>query len=69
MLDLGLPDVNRLALGRSRNRKICFPITILTACDEVNDRINGIEQDDMTMPFELRKLGIRARVLIRLCYR
>ncbi|MDO9270284.1 MAG: hypothetical protein Q7T96_14365 [Methylobacter sp.] len=44
------------------------PLIILTACDEVNDRINGIEQNDMTMPFELRKLGIRARALIRLCY-
>jgi two-component system OmpR family response regulator len=72
ILDLGLPDIDGLELlRRLRRLKIPLPILILTARDDVNDRIIGIEQgadDYMTKPFELRELEVRINALIRRCY-
>lgn len=72
VLDLGLPDIDGLALLRKlRQQKIAMPILILTARDCLNDRINGIEQgadDYMTKPFELKELEARIHALIRRCY-
>ncbi len=72
VLDLGLPDIDGLQLLRSfRQRKVALPILILTARDDINDRIEGIEQgadDYMTKPFELRELEARIHALIRRCY-
>ncbi|WP_394752743.1 response regulator [Crenothrix sp.] len=72
VLDLGLPDMDGLALLRQlRRRKVPMPILILTARDGINDRIQGIEQgadDYMTKPFELRELEARIHALIRRCY-
>jgi two-component system OmpR family response regulator len=72
VLDLGLPDIDGLALLRKfRQRKNPIPILILTARDGINDRIQGIEQgadDYMTKPFELRELEARIHALIRRCY-
>jgi len=72
ILDLGLPDMDGLHLLRKlRNQKISLPILILTARDEMNDRIEGISQgadDYMTKPFELRELEARIQALIRRCY-
>jgi two-component system, OmpR family, response regulator len=72
VLDLGLPDMDGLQLlRRLRQRKVALPILILTARDDMNDRIEGIEQgadDYMTKPFELRELEARIHALIRRCY-
>ncbi|MGR8981249.1 MAG: response regulator [Gammaproteobacteria bacterium] len=72
LLDLGLPDMDGLELLRKlRHRKVALPIMILTARDNVNDKIIGIEQgadDYLTKPFELRELEARVRALIRRCY-
>lgn len=72
ILDLGLPDVDGLELLRKlRIRKLAIPIMILTARDEVNDRIEGIHDgadDYMTKPFELRELEARLHALVRRCY-
>lgn len=72
ILDLGLPDIEGLALlKRLRRQKISLPIMILTARDGINDRIEGISQgadDYMTKPFELRELEARLHALIRRCY-
>lgn len=72
VLDLGLPDIDGLALLRKfRQRKNPIPILILTARDGINDRIQGIEQgadDYMAKPFELRELEARIHALIRRCY-
>lgn len=72
ILDLGLPDMDGLALlRRIRHRKSPLPILILTARDGVNDRIEGIEQgadDYLTKPFELRELEARLHALVRRCY-
>lgn len=72
ILDLGLPDLDGLQLLRKlRNKKLQIPILILTARDEMNDRIEGILQgadDYMTKPFELKELEARLHALIRRCY-
>ena len=72
VLDLGLPDIDGLALLRKlRKHNLPIPILILTARDGINDRIRGIEQgadDYMTKPFELRELEARIHALIRRCY-
>ncbi|MCK4841079.1 MAG: response regulator transcription factor [Methylococcales bacterium] len=72
ILDLGLPDMGGLQLlRRLRSQKYSLPIMILTAHDDMNDRIEGISQgadDYMTKPFELRELEARLHALIRRCY-
>jgi len=72
ILDLGLPDMDGLQLlRRLRSQKQSLPILILTARDDMNDRIDGISQgadDYMTKPFELRELEARLHALIRRCY-
>jgi two-component system, OmpR family, response regulator len=72
VLDLGLPDMDGLAfLRKLRQKQVPLPILILTARDDINDRIKGIEQgadDYMTKPFELKELEARIHALIRRCY-
>ncbi len=72
ILDLGLPDMDGLQLLRQlRRQKLELPIMILTARDDLNDRIEGIKQgadDYMTKPFELRELEARIHALVRRCY-
>jgi two-component system OmpR family response regulator len=72
ILDLGLPDMDGLQLLRKlRSQKLSLPIMILTARDDLNNRIEGISQgadDYMTKPFELRELEARLHALIRRCY-
>ena len=72
ILDLGLPDMDGLQLLRKlRSQKHSLPIMILTARDDMNNRIDGISQgadDYMTKPFELRELEARLHALIRRCY-
>ncbi len=72
ILDLGLPDMDGLQLLRKlRTQKLSLPILILTARDDMNDRIEGISQgadDYMTKPFELRELEARLHALVRRCY-
>lgn len=72
VLDLGLPDIDGLELlRRIRRNKHPVPVLILTARDDVNDKIEGIKQgadDYLTKPFELRELEARIQALIRRCY-
>ena len=72
ILDLGLPDMDGLQLlRRLRHQKHELPILILTARDDMENRIDGISQgadDYMTKPFELRELEARLSALIRRCY-
>ncbi|MDC9728923.1 MAG: response regulator transcription factor [Methyloprofundus sp.] len=72
ILDLGLPDMDGMQILRSiRHKKIALPVLILTARDDVNDRIEGINQgadDYLTKPFDLGELEARIHALIRRCY-
>lgn len=69
ILDLGLPDMDGLALlKRVREEKTPIQILILTARDSVQDKVTGLDtgaDDYLTKPFETRELLARLRVLER----
>ena len=69
ILDLGLPDGDGLDLLREwRASGFNEPILILSARDEVEDRIKGLDvgaDDYLATPFSLEELLARVRSLIR----
>ncbi len=69
ILDLGLPDIDGLAvLEKIRNRKVVPPVLILSARDAVDDRVKGLEggaDDYLVKPFAFTELLARVRVLLR----
>lgn len=69
LLDLGLPEVDGMGvLTAIRNAKIETPVLILTARDQLKDRIAGLDSgadDYVVKPFELGEVFARMRVLIR----
>ncbi len=69
ILDLGLPKLNGLeVLRRLRLRNTRIPVLILTARDDVEDRVAGLDlgaDDYLAKPFDLAELEARLRALIR----
>ena len=69
VLDLNLPDGDGLTLLRKwRDAGLKTPVLILSARDEIEDRVKGLDigaDDYLTKPFELPELEARLRVLIR----
>lgn len=69
ILDLGLPDMDGLQLlTKIRNRKTSPPVLILSARDQVDDRVRGIDggaDDYMVKPFAFVELLARSRALLR----
>lgn len=69
LLDLGLPEVDGMGvLNAIRDAKIETPVLILTARDQLKDRIAGLDSgadDYVVKPFELGEIFARMRVLIR----
>lgn len=69
LLDLGLPDVDGLDLLRDlRKSGARLPIIILTAREDVHDKINGLDagaSDYITKPFSFDELLARVRVQLR----
>lgn len=69
ILDLGLPDQDGTTLLRHwRQRGVKSPVLILTARDELENRVNGLDSgadDYLVKPFALVELQARARALIR----
>jgi DNA-binding response OmpR family regulator len=69
ILDLNLPDTDGLALLKQwRNRSLRVPVLILSARDEIEDRVRGLDlgaDDYLTKPFDVAELEARLRVLIR----
>lgn len=69
LLDLGLPEVDGMGvLTAIRDAKIETPVLILTARDQLKDRIAGLDlgaDDYVVKPFELGEVFARIRVLIR----
>lgn len=72
ILDIRLPDGSGFDLCREfRTAGVRQPILMLTARDEVIDKVIGLElgaDDYMTKPFELRELIARLRALLRRSY-
>ena len=69
VLDLGLPDVDGLSVLRElRRRGEHLPVLILTARDDLSDKIEGLDagaSDYVTKPFKLDELLARVRVQLR----
>lgn len=69
ILDLGLPGKDGLeVLEELRGQGEHFPIIILTARDDIQDKVNGLEagaDDYMTKPFRFEELLARIRVRLR----
>ncbi len=72
VLDIRLPDGSGFDICRQlRASQQRQPVLMLTARDEMVDRIIGLEvgaDDYMTKPFELRELTARVRALLRRSY-
>lgn len=69
VLDLNLPDTDGLSLLKAwRNQGVRTPVLILSARDEIEDRVSGLDlgaDDYLTKPFDVTELEARLRVLIR----
>ena len=69
VLDLGLPKLSGFeVLKRLRGRGSKAPVLILTANDDLNDRVKGLDlgaDDYLSKPFILAELEARVRALIR----
>ena len=69
VLDVGLPDLNgRIVAARMRAGGLATPILILSALDQVDDRIAGLEagaDDYLVKPFAMEELTARLRALLR----
>ncbi|WP_447751413.1 response regulator transcription factor [Sphingopyxis fribergensis] len=68
-LDVGLPDMSGFDVLKSLRAKGCHaPVLILTARDEIDDRVRGLDlgaDDYLLKPFEPRELAARIRALLR----
>lgn len=69
VLDLTLPDIDGLdVLRRVRRAGYTLPVLILTARDDIEDRVKGLDggaDDYLVKPFALEELLARLRVIIR----
>jgi two-component system, OmpR family, response regulator len=69
LLDLMLPDGRGIPFLRSlRNRGDVTPVIILTALDQISDRIEGLNagaDDYMVKPFDLSELSARLKAVAR----
>ncbi|MDQ0472307.1 response regulator transcription factor [Labrys wisconsinensis] len=69
LLDLGLPGKSGIALLRAlRARGDATPVLIITARDDLDDRVEGLDlgaDDYVVKPFEIRELMARMRAVLR----
>lgn len=69
LLDLNLPDIDGLqVLEVIRATQKQIPIIIVTAKDEVSDRVRGLDlgaDDYITKPFQIKELRARIQAIIR----
>lgn len=69
LLDLGLPDKDgHQVIAEIRGQGTTIPIIILTARDDIQDKVTGLEggaDDYMTKPFSFEELLARVRLRIK----
>jgi DNA-binding response OmpR family regulator len=68
ILDIMLPGYSGLEVTRQIRRSRDIPIIMLTAKDEVDDRVAGLDigaDDYLTKPFAFRELMARTRAVLR----
>ena len=68
ILDVMLPSLNGVEVLRRLRQKSDLPVVMLTAKDEMNDKILGLDigaDDYMTKPFAIEELLARIRVIFK----
>lgn len=69
VLDLGLPRLDGIqVLRQSRANGLTTPVLILTARDDTEDRVAGLDagaDDHLVKPFDIKELKARLRALLR----
>ena len=68
LLDLMLPDMDGMTICRKVREISDIPIIMLTARDDVEDKVNGLDigaDDYMTKPFAIQELLARVRPALR----
>ena len=68
ILDVMLPSLNGVEVLRRLRQKSDMPVVMLTAKDEMNDKILGLDigaDDYMTKPFAIEELLARIRVILK----
>ncbi len=70
VLDVSMPGEDGISIARRLRAAGPTSIIMLTGCDDVVDRIVGLEvgaDDYLTKPFDLRELRARVRAVLRRC--
>lgn len=68
LLDVMLPDMDGMEICRRVREFTQVPIIMLTAKDEIEDKVNGLDigaDDYMTKPFSIQELLARIRAALR----
>ncbi len=68
LLDLMLPDMDGLTICREVRKLSDVPIIMLTARDEIEDKVSGLDigaDDYLTKPFAIQELLARIRAALR----
>lgn len=68
LLDWMLPKMDGLTVGRKIRRQSHVPIIMMTARDQVSDKVSGLDagaDDYITKPFDIEELLARIRVILR----
>ena len=69
VMDIGLPKKSGITVLKNIRKENCqTPILLLTARDDVDDRVSGLDagaDDYLTKPFDLSELSARIRALAR----
>lgn len=68
LLDLNLPDENNFDLCREISAKLLIPVIILTARNDIVDKVLGLEfgaDDYITKPFHIREVLARVKTALR----
>ena len=68
LLDVNMPQEDGFSIARRLRARTTIPVIMVTAADDVIDRIVGLEvgaDDYVTKPFDLRELKARIRAVLR----
>jgi len=69
IIDIGLPIIDGISvIKRLREKKISYPILVLTARDHWQDKVSGLDagaDDYLSKPFQVEELLARLNALIR----
>ncbi|MEI7556243.1 response regulator transcription factor [Candidatus Chlorohelix sp.] len=68
ILDLMLPGIDGFELCQKLRQTSKVPVIMLTARDELNDRVRGLDlgaDDYLTKPFQFKELAARIRAVLR----